>query len=67
LPDVSALVAVELIGDEVARLLAGETLALPGYVSPTALVHEQPPEPEQPEEDLMGTAERPTTPSDEGF
>jgi hypothetical protein len=50
LPDGSALVAVELIGDEVARLLAGETLALPGYVSPSALVHEQPPEPEQPEE-----------------
>lgn len=50
LPDGSALVAVELIGDEVARLLAGETLALPGYVSPTALVHEHPPEPEQPEE-----------------
>jgi hypothetical protein len=49
LPDGSALVAVELIGDEVARLLAGETLVLPGYVSPAALVHEQPPEPEQPE------------------
>jgi hypothetical protein len=50
MPDGSALVAVELIGDEVARLLAGETLALPGYVSQSALVHEQPPEPEQPEE-----------------
>jgi hypothetical protein len=50
LPDGSALVAVELIGDEVARLLAGETLALPGYVSPAVLVHEQPAEPEQPEE-----------------
>jgi len=49
LPDGSALVAVELTGDEVARLLAGETLAVPGYVAPAALVDEQPAEPIEPE------------------
>jgi hypothetical protein len=50
LPDGSALVAVDLTGDEVARLLAGETLALPGYVAPAALVGEQPAEPVEPEQ-----------------
>jgi hypothetical protein len=57
LPDGSALVAVDLTGDEVARLLAGETLALPGYVAPAALVGEQPAEPvelEQLEEPMPG-------------
>jgi hypothetical protein len=49
LPDGSALVAVELTGDEVARLLAGETLAVPGYVAPAALVNVQPAEPVEPE------------------
>ena len=48
LPDGRALVAVELLGDEVARLLAGETLALPGYVSRSALVDEQPADPVEP-------------------
>jgi hypothetical protein len=41
LPDGRALVAVELLGDEVAWLLAGETLALPGYVIASALVDEE--------------------------
>jgi hypothetical protein len=54
LPDGSALVAVDLTGDEVARLLAGETLALPGYVAPAAPTGEQPAEPEQLEEPLPG-------------
>lgn len=54
LPDGSALVAVDLNGDEVARLLAGETLALPGYVAPAALIGEQPAEPEQLDEPLPG-------------
>jgi hypothetical protein len=54
LPDGSALVVVELLGDDVAQLLAGETLALPGYVSPSALVAEQPVEPEQLEEPAPG-------------
>jgi len=35
---------VELIGDEVARLLAGETLVVRGYVAPAALVDEVPAE-----------------------
>jgi hypothetical protein len=48
LPNGRVLVAVELLGDEVARLLAGETLALPGYVSPWALVEEQAADPVEP-------------------
>jgi hypothetical protein len=58
LSDGSALVAVEPIGGEVARLLACETLAVPGFVAWSALVDKHPAvpkvEPELPAEPLTG-------------
>lgn len=70
LPDGSALVAVDLTGDEVARLLAGETLAVPVYVALAALVEghlAEPVEAEQLEQPLpVGEVEQLAEPVPDG-
>jgi hypothetical protein len=65
LPDGRPLVATDLTGEEVVRLLAGESLSVPGYVSPSAIAPEPAPavsaEPEQlvePEPTEMGEVQQ---------
>jgi hypothetical protein len=55
-------VEVELTGDELALLLAGETLEVPGQVSEPVLEPEPPPEPPPEPEDVAPAAPSPAPP-----
>lgn len=64
LPDGRPLVAADLTGEEVVRLLAGESLSVPGYASPSAIALEPAPavsaefEQLEPEPTEMGQVEQ---------